>query len=148
VDAIAAKQFLISKVLQEAELSNVQLSETERKMLYFTEAQPSLPDILEVNADFERAYDADEYEDKIADLLKKARKRDIQISPSSAQKWEKAIDALRKQDHYILVMVAQAFGAGSRVGKGGRLTDFLVYIAVAIGLVALAFLVSVSKSTH
>ena len=67
MDSVAAKQFLISKVIQEAELSNVQLSETERKMLYFTEAQPSLPDILDVNAEFERAYDADEYEDKIAE---------------------------------------------------------------------------------
>jgi hypothetical protein len=30
-------------------------------MLYFTEVHPSLPDIYEVNAEFERSYDTDEY---------------------------------------------------------------------------------------
>ena len=57
MDAVAAKQFLISKIVQEAESSHVQLSEIERKMLYFTEAHPSLPDVLEVNAAFERDYE-------------------------------------------------------------------------------------------
>jgi hypothetical protein len=81
MDATAAKDFLISKVVQEAELSHQHLSEIERKMLYFTEAHPSLPDIMEVNAEFERDYDSDDYEDKIIRLLRGARKGPRAIRP-------------------------------------------------------------------
>jgi hypothetical protein len=61
-----AKQFLIGRVIEEAELQQVSLSEVERKMLYFTEVSPSLPDIYDVNAEFERNYDA-------ASMRKKSR---------------------------------------------------------------------------
>ena len=45
METTAAKQFLISRVIEEAKLEQVGLSEVERKMLYFTEVHPSLPDI-------------------------------------------------------------------------------------------------------
>lgn len=76
MDSVAAKQFLISRVVEEAQVEQVTLSEVERKMLYFTEMQPSLSDIYEVNAEFEKSCDTDEYESKIASLLRKARNRD------------------------------------------------------------------------
>ena len=132
MNATSAKQFLISKVTQEAESSHVHLSEVERKMLYFTEAHPTLPDILEVNAEFERNYDSEEYEDRIARLLKNARVRDNQLSPTHEQEWKEALDALKKEDHYILVMAAQAF---SNSGAGHRFRDFVIYIVVGIGVV-------------
>jgi len=47
-----AKPFLISRVVEVAELQHLNLSEVEKKMLYFTEVHPSLPDIYEVNAEF------------------------------------------------------------------------------------------------
>ena len=72
----AAKEFLISKVVEEAQRENVPLSEIERKMLYFTETQESLPDIYEVNDQFEREYDDTQYERKIAGLLRNVRKRE------------------------------------------------------------------------
>jgi hypothetical protein len=134
VDNIAAKQFLISKVLEEAESERVPLSQIERKMLYFTEAEASLPDILEVNAEFEREYDANQYEDKIARLLQKARERDIQ-SPMRDQEWKDALNTLKKEDHYILVMVHQAFGSYPSSGR-------LIYAAVGIALVLFATLVA------
>lgn len=42
MDSVRAKQFLISRVLEEADLEKVHLSEVEKKMLYFTEVHPSL----------------------------------------------------------------------------------------------------------
>jgi hypothetical protein len=51
-----AKEFLISRIVQEAQRENVPLSETERKMLYFTESGWTLPDIMKVNEDFDRDY--------------------------------------------------------------------------------------------
>jgi hypothetical protein len=134
MDPATAKEFLISKVVQEAASSHVQLSDVERKMLYFTEAYPSLPDIIEVNAEFERNYDSDEYERKIAQLLRSARARASQSSPSGEQEWRDALNTLRKEDHYILVMVSLAFGRDS-AAEGHRLRDLLIYTAVGIGVV-------------
>jgi hypothetical protein len=48
MDTVAAKQFLISRVIAEAELERVPLSDVETKMLHFTEVHPSLPDIYDV----------------------------------------------------------------------------------------------------
>ena len=50
VRAQRAKEFLISQIVEEAQRENVPLSEVERKMLYFTETEETLPDIYEVSA--------------------------------------------------------------------------------------------------
>lgn len=146
MDSAAAKQFLIARVLEEAEFERVSLSEVEKKMLHFTEVHPSLPDIYEVNEEFERTCDADEYEDKIAGLLKHARDRDQ--SGGLEQQWKEALNALKKEDHYILVMVSQAFGPGSSASQPSRLRHFLIYIAVGVGFVLLLILASEWRSTH
>jgi hypothetical protein len=141
MNSVDAKQFLISRVTEEAELEQVPLSLVERKMLHFTEVHPTIPDIYEVNAEFERECDANEYEAKVAGLLKRAREHDRHESPGRAQQWEDALIALSKEDHYILVMVSQAFGA-SRSKSGApphRLRDFLLYVAIAVGLVLILF---------
>jgi hypothetical protein len=148
MDSTAAKQFLISKVLEEFDHEHVSLSDVERKMLYFTEVGPSLPDIYEVNAEFERTYDSNEYESKIAHLLKSARDRDRNSSLSREQPWKDALRALRKEDHYILVMTSQAFGAASTARGQNRLRDFLAYVAIGIGLVLALFLISMWKAGH
>ena len=141
MDSVAAKQFLISKVIGEAEFEHVPLSEVEKKMLHFTEEHPTLPDIYEVNEEFERTCDNDEYETKISKLLKSARGRDQKESPSQEQQWKDALDALRKEDHYILIMVGEAFGWSPDLdGEKHRVRDYLIYIAIgiAVALVAIA----------
>jgi hypothetical protein len=148
MEATGAKQFLISKVIEEAKVEQVNLSEVEKKMLHFTEVHPSLPDIYEVNAEFERDYDSDEYEAKIAALLRNARDRDRQSSPSREQDWKDALDALKHEDHYILVMVSQAFGFGSASAGGHRVRDFLIYIVVGIGIVLFIVLKTLWKAHH
>jgi hypothetical protein len=136
MESVDAKQFLITRVIEEGEVEQVRLSDVEKKMLSFTETYPSLPDIYEVNAEFERDYDSDEYEAKIAGLLKRARERDKSESPGRAHQWKDALEALRKEDHYILVMASQAFGAASEA-TSHRFLDFLVYVAVGLGLIIL-----------
>ena len=134
----AAKEFLISRVIKEAKADGVTLSEVERKMLYFTEVHPSLPDIYDVNEQFERNYDSDEYEAKISRLLKDARDRDRKESASGDQAWKDALNTLRKEDHYILVMVGQAFSP--ELGTSGsehRVRDSLIYVAIGVALVVI-----------
>jgi hypothetical protein len=85
-----AKQFLVGKIVEEASLEGVSLSDVERKMLYFTETAWTLPDIMEVNDEFDRYYDQNEYEKKISRLIKNAGKRPSRIMrhsgpPSGAQ---------------------------------------------------------------
>ncbi len=76
-----AKEFLIAKIVAEAQRDNIPLSEVERKMLYFTETGWTLPDIMKVSEDFDRDYDQDEYEQKIAKLVARADKRYSEGSP-------------------------------------------------------------------
>ena len=141
MDSAAAKEFLISRVIEEARADGVTLSEIERKMLYFTEVHPSLPDIYDVNEQFERNYDSNEYEAKISRLLKSARDRDREQSAGREQAWQDALNALRKEDHYILVMVGQAFSPVlGTSGSEHRVRDFLIYVAVGLALVVLLVL--------
>ena len=133
MDSVAAKEFLITRVVEQAQLEHKPLSEIERKMLYFTEVHPSLPDIYEVNAEFERTCNADEYERRVTGLLKRTRARDEEQSDLQGQQWRDAIDALRSEDHYLLVMVYAAFPEFRKaILPTHRVRDYLIYIAVGI----------------
>ena len=144
MDPTAAKQFLISKVIEQAELEHLPLSDVEKKMLYFTEVYPSLPDILEVNAEFERDYDSDEYERKVTDLLRRGRERNQMESAVQARQWDDAVDALKAEDHYLLVMVYRAFPEYRKsLLPTHRVRDYAIYIGVGIGVVAVAIGIAV-----
>ena len=125
-----AKEFLISEIVAEAQRENVPLSEVERKMLYFTESGWTLPDIMEVSENFDREYDQDEYERKIAKLVTQADRRMRKGSRDDYDKWWAAIRFLQREDHYILVMIRLAGLA--RAPRGDQLRLF----ASAFGIVA------------
>lgn len=103
-----AKEFLVTKIVEEASIEGVSLSEIERKMLYFTETAWTLPDIMEVNAEFDRDYDQGRYEKKIAQLIKNAGRRARKTSREEYEMFWAAIRRLKREDHYILVMVKQS----------------------------------------
>jgi hypothetical protein len=105
------KEYLIAQIVEEAQRQSVQLSEVERKMLYFTETVETLPDIFDVNEQFESEYDDEEYEAKISYLLRHARKRVRKESPDGAQRWTEAERDLRREDHYLGVMVGKSHTA-------------------------------------
>jgi len=144
MDSSVAKQFLISRVVEQAQSEHAPISEIERKMLYFTEVRPSLPDIYEVNAEFERTCNADEYEHKIRDFLKRARDRDVKESAAQGQQWREAIDALKNEDHYLLVMVYAAFPEFRKaILPTHRVRDYLIYIAVGIVVVVVTIVAAI-----
>jgi hypothetical protein len=133
MNSTGAKQFLISRVIAEAELEQVSLSDIEKQMLAFTETDP-FPGMYEINSEFERSYNADEYEAKIALLLKNARQHDREKSPDHEKQWHDALLAMHNEDHYVLVMVKQAFESGFRQApkSENRARDVLVYLMIAI----------------
>ena len=103
-----AKEYLIARIVEEAQRENVPLSETERKMLYFTESGWTLPDITQVSEEFDREYEQDAYEVKIAKIVAKAHKNILKRSRDEYERWWAAIRFLKREDHYILVMIAIA----------------------------------------
>lgn len=103
-----AKEFLVARIVAEARLQRVSLSDIERKMLYFSETGWTLPDIVEVNSRFVRDYDSDEYERKISQLVRSARRRARMEDRAEFAAWSDAFRALRKEDHYLLVMIDKA----------------------------------------
>jgi|GEM_PF-933177 hypothetical protein len=124
-----AKRFLVSRIAEEARRGHHPLSETEEKMLYWSENYPTLPDMAEVGQKFEREYDSEKFEGKIARISRRAYQRDRRESPENARHWREAIKLLKKEDHYILVMIDLPRSAGEIV----RL--------ILVGLIASALLV-------
>jgi len=133
-----AKEFLIERIVREAQIEGAPLSEVERKMLYFSETHWTLPDIWEVNDAFGREYNSDEYEGKIAQLIRNARARARKEDQADLQAWSDAVRTLSKEDHYLLVMIDQA---GASVRPRGDLLRLwatglaVVCIFICIGLI-------------
>ena len=127
-NAREAKEFLISKIVEQAQCDGVSLSDLERTMLYFSETGWTLPSIGSISEEFDRVCDQDEYEEKIVALIKGAYKEILRDPGNGYEKWWSAIRLLRKQDHYILVMVNQA-GLRPRHNQ-------LKLLAAGIGIVA------------
>ena len=73
-------------------------------MLYFTESGWTLPDMKKVSAEFDRDYDQDVYERKIAGLVSKIQARDNAQSKLEQEAWDSAIEKLNEGDHYLLVL--------------------------------------------
>jgi hypothetical protein len=107
-NAKEAKEFLVSKIASEAQLEGVRLTETERKELYLSETAWTLPEMAQINEEFEQHFDPAEYEEKIVSLIRNARKRDRQANAEDVKLWSEAIGVLSGEDHYILVMVRRA----------------------------------------
>jgi hypothetical protein len=130
-----AKEFLVSRIVEEAQRDNVVLTETERKMLYFSETSWTPRDTNSVSEEFDRSYDQAQYEKKIARLVRSAY-RHARQGRDEYDSWWAAIRFLGRQDHYILVMIRQA---GLRP-RGDRLMLWGTGVLVAAVLVFLVFL--------
>jgi hypothetical protein len=126
----AAKEFLIDQIVEEAAREGVSMSETERKMLYFSETAWSLPDIMDVNNAFEREYDTAVYEEKIGTLVSNFREWAGKAEPSTLKSWDEAVRILSTEDHYLLVLL----NAGKR-SADLSLVDKLKLTAVAFVIV-------------
>ncbi len=134
-NAKEAKEFLVSRINTEAQLEGIPLTDIERKELYLSETAWTIPDMLQVNEEFERDFDQDEYEAKIVGLIKRACKRDRRDDPEHGKLWSEATRTLSREDHYILVMTRRA-GVSSRP-RG----DMAKLLGTAFALIAVLFCV-------
>jgi hypothetical protein len=137
-DGRDAKEFLISRILTEAHREKVQLSEVERKMLYFSETAWTLPEIAAVSEAFDRDYDQAEYEQKIASLIRNFCANARADNKDEFDTWTEAVRTLKKEDHYLLVLIAAA-GPEARPRRYLlKLLATALVIAVLIAIVLLA----------
>jgi hypothetical protein len=130
-----AKDFLVAQTAEQAALEGVPLSDLEKRMMYFTEGPDAVEDPVKLNDEFEAQYDSKKFETKIAKLLHHAHARIKKENAGKTRLWGDAIRALRKGDHYILVL----WGAPSRHGGSSKLpigvwafTLFILTLAVAV----------------
>lgn len=101
----SAKEFLLSKLGEQASHDSIVLDDIERRMFLFSESSGK-PD-FEANEKFDKEYDSSTYESKVAKLLGRACARDKQTEDGRAS-WKAALTALEGEDFYGLVMVDQA----------------------------------------
>ena len=123
-----AKKFLASKIVSEANLQGMPLSDGERRLLLFSEQDPesptNIPDELLEGIDYE-------YEKKITCLLKAAYQRDRDI-PQELEQYQDAMQKLKGSDHYILVMAEPA------LSQRHEARDIVIYIAIGLAVVGAA----------
>lgn len=136
-DVRAAKEFLIGHILAEAQLQCIPISTTERKMLYYSETGWSLPDIKKIGDRFDREYDQQAYEYKIGRIVRSLRTRLRKRDPQQWRDWNNAIDILRAEDHYLLVLISPKVAAPARPwSRPARLAAIAVGVFFVIVLIA------------
>lgn len=123
-----AKEYLIQRILAQADRDATPLSEIERKMLYFSETGWTLPNMMATSQAFDQAYNQDEYERKIGQII--LRIHDQPGTNRDEDQWDEAVQCLREEDHYLLVLID---GALSNAAKKPRWdTAWLILAGVAV----------------
>jgi hypothetical protein len=141
-----AKVYLTARIEAQARREGVPLSEVERKMLWFTESGETLPDMKAVSEEFDRTCDQDEYERKVAALIRHLQ--EAPHSPFDDENWDKAVRVLSEGDHYLLVLIANAAEpvADSHGRRGDRLKLILAgVLAAALTLAMILFAVRIEN---
>ncbi len=133
-----AKDFLVQQAAEQAALEKVPLSDIEKKMMYFTESDAaSCENPVELNDEFEAQYDTAEYEAKISRLLHHAYNRLKVEDPERKRNWDEAISALRKGDHYFLVLWDLKLPSEHPLRDNLKLIGIGLLIALGIGIAAI-----------
>ena len=103
-----AKRFFVEKVLTQARVDRVPVSDAERKMLSWSESDPDGNCDPMLPVQLESEISDQEYEEKVAGLLARCFQADTARDPATEVEWRRAADVLGEGDHYILHMLARA----------------------------------------
>jgi hypothetical protein len=103
--APSAKQFLIDRIVKQSKLEDIALTDVEIRMLRFAEVTASAKDMEAAQA-FERDFDDEEYEAKIAGLIRNAYEQDKK--EGEVETWDNALARIASRDIYLNVMIERA----------------------------------------
>src|SRR5579863_1970824 len=102
-------------------------------MLYFSESAWTLPDMAEVNQEFDSNYDQGEFERKIAAIVRNIQAARIS-DKGEERSWDQAVRVLRREDHYLVVLIDSA----GTVRPRGDFIKLVLTALVIVGALAAA----------
>ena len=105
-----AKRFFVERVIERARSEGVSLSVAERWMLRFSESDPEFEVDVDLVNQLESEMSDEQYEAKIAGLLKRSFAADMAADAGARAIWQQADSVLAQGDHYIQLMVDEAVG--------------------------------------
>ena len=105
-----AKRFIVDKVLEQAKMDGISLSEVERYNLSWSESDPDFKPDYELAEALENEIGNDKFEAKVAGLIRHAFERDMATDPDTKSLYREAYAKLNEGDHYILIMMKSALG--------------------------------------
>ena len=135
----SAKQFLLSRLIEQAQHERVPLSEVEKQMFLFSETSVSGSNPKAAEK-FDAECNRDDYEAKITKLLRRAYSRDKR-TPDGKQPWKESLSALRDEDFYGLVMVDQAGIPRPEPHLGAFGLQFVLFTVIELAIIAIGSLV-------
>jgi hypothetical protein len=136
---MAAKKFLAGKIVFEANLQGMPLSDGEQKLLLFSEQDPESP--TDIPNELLEGIDQ-EYEERITRLLTAAYERD-RDNPQEREQYQDAMRKLKDSDHYILVMAVPALSeTHAALPQLRRARDIAIYIVIGLLVVGAAIAIA------
>ena len=109
-----AKRFFVDRIVAEAAAELKPLSDSERQMLSFSESDPEFVVDPALVKKLAAEISDEEYERKIAGLLKRAYQRDLARDSAVRDSYREAYAVLNQGDHYLLIMINRALGGKLR----------------------------------
>jgi hypothetical protein len=106
-----AKRLLVEKVVTQARVEGVSLSDGERTMLSWSESDPDFVVDPQLPARLAAEMSDEEYEKKVTGLLARRFATEVNANPAAEAQWKQAAEVLHQGDHYILVMLDAAIGS-------------------------------------
>jgi hypothetical protein len=96
--------------------------------------------MMEISQEFDQTYNQDEYERKIGQIIR--RIHDQPDNNRDDDRWKEAVQRLRDEDHYLLVLINGASSTSVRFSRWGNVRLFLA----GAGLWRCSFPYSLSSS--
>jgi len=137
-----AKEYLIQRIVLQAQRDGISLSEIESKMLYFSKSYWTLPEMPEISQEFDRDYNQGEFEVKIERLVHNIKK-EFRSHLGSDHQWDEAVRAISQEDHYLLVLLNDNNVDGSKKTRppGDYLKLFLTALLIVTAILAVVWLI-------
>jgi hypothetical protein len=103
-----AKRFFVDRIVAQAFTEGSPLSDAEQQMLSFSESDPEFTVDPALVEQLEAEISDDDYEAKIAGLIERSWKRDVETDSNARNLYREAFTTLSRGDHYVLIMIDRA----------------------------------------
>jgi hypothetical protein len=103
-----AKRFFVDKIVAQAVTERAPLSDAERQMLSFSESDPDFAVDPALVEKLQAETSDEDYEARVAGLLERSWKRDVETDSNSGSLYRQAFTTLSQGDHYLLIMIEPA----------------------------------------